>query len=457
MTLAACGTSAPPPSTVRARIASDLGNVLHETKAASDATTTNLPTGSGAQLLNLGLGSSTAGARVGAALASIEQRFAPRTTRQSKLTTSGFDPDATIQWLNDNIFTDANNRGDGIYQVPPELFCTTTTVDSLGNPVSTVDQDCVTRVTTADLRVRVEENDSTLRFAIQVDANHDEPLAFGLSHTSLSITIDLDGADRAMVALAQAFGDQAPDATLSGQITGELQVLGSAHAKVSLSIDRDIAISAGTAGGDPTRFTSAAAHVFSLELDGNAPLLALDLGLGETTLHTPADAAAGTPSSDVDLAGLTANATYAGGDTLSVDNISLGTKTTTIAHNGVRGLAIDLNPADGRSLSATLTGDPATGATTVAVSPRLDLQIATDHGVLGDTPPVYDITRVQLEGSLTGDAASSSVRVTGSYSLATNPAQYGFSATTGQCVTSTDTVDSTSGQSYTAYSVGACN
>ena len=456
LTFAACGNSPPSPSTVRARIVSDLGNVLHETKAASDATTTNLPTTSGSQLLSLGLGNATAAARVGAMIAKMWPHVAPR--KNSKLTssTSSFDPDATIQWLNDNIFTDANNQGDGVYLVPPDLFCTVDSVDQYGNPISTVDPDCVARVTTADLRVRVEENDSTLRFAIQVDANHDEPLAFTLSHTSLAITVDLDGADRAMIALAQAFGEQAPDATLSGQITGELDVLGSAHAKLSLSIDRAIAISVADSGGDPMRFASAKAQVFSIELDGNAPLLAVDLGLGETTLHLPADAASSTPSTDVDLAGLTANATFSGGSTLSIDNISLGSKTTTIAKNGVQAVAIDLNPLDGRALSATLSSD-ASGNETIAVSPRLDLNIATDHAALGDVAGEYDVTRVFLDGSLTSQPGTDTARVTGTYSIATNPSQFGFTATTGQCVTSTDTYDTQTGNDYTAYSVGACN
>ena len=45
----------------------------------------------------------------------------------------------------------------------------------------------------------------------------------------------------------------------------------------------------------------------------------------------------------------------------------------------------------------------------------------------------------------------------GSYSITTNPAQFGFSATAGQCVTSTTTYDSVTFNDYTAYSVGVCN
>jgi hypothetical protein len=77
--------------------------------------------------------------------------------------------------------------------------------------------------------------------------------------------------------------------------------------------------------------------------------------------------------------------------------------------------------------------------------------------VLGDTPPVYDVMRVLLDGSLRGSDASTQVEVaTGSFSLATSPAGHGFTASAGQCVTSTDVIDTATGRSYTQYTVGAC-
>jgi hypothetical protein len=46
--------------------------------------------------------------------------------------------------------------------------------------------------------------------------------------------------------------------------------------------------------------------------------------------------------------------------------------------------------------------------------------------------------------------------VSGTFAITTNPASYGFSATAGQCVTSTDTYDSVTYNDYTAYTVSAC-
>jgi hypothetical protein len=421
----ACGSDPPSTTTIRAKLGADLGNVLHNANDAANGSTSTLPTLTG---------------------------FLPA-AMPAMPAMSSFDPDAAIQWLDDHIFTDANNLGDGIYKVPPELFCTTTTVDSLGNTVSTVDPDCVNRVTTAQLRVRVEEDDATLRFSLQVDANHDEPLSFALVHTSLAITIDLDDASHAMIALAQALGGQAPNAAMSGAVTGKLEILGDAHARASLSIDRAVSVKFADAGvpldgPDATRFASAAAQVLSIEGDANAPLFAVDLGLGETTVHTS--------TTDLDLGGATANLSYSGGSSLTIDHISLGTKTTTMAKNGVQGLAIDLNANDGRALSATVATD-ASGTETLTVTPKLDLQIATDHAALGDTPPVYDVVRVLLDGALSGTSGSGVVRVnSGSFAITTNPAAFGFAATAGQCVTSTTNTDPATYNNYTTYSVAAC-
>ena len=44
----------------------------------------------------------------------------------------------------------------------------------------------------------------------------------------------------------------------------------------------------------------------------------------------------------------------------------------------------------------------------------------------------------------------------GTFAIETNPSSFGFSATAGQCVTSTETDDGT-GRFYDAFTVGACN
>lgn len=116
---------------------------------------------------------------------------------------------------------------------------------------------------------------------------------------------------------------------------------------------------------------------------------------------------------------------------------------------------VDLNPDNGRAFDATLTQDAA-GAVTFAVTPKLDLQRTIDHAVLGDTPPVYDVARVLLDGSLIQRSASDQTEVTGSLSITTSPASYGFTASAGPCVTSADATDPTTGASFTQWTVAAC-
>jgi hypothetical protein len=97
------------------------------------------------------------------------------------------------------------------------------------------------------------------------------------------------------------------------------------------------------------------------------------------------------------------------------------------------------------------------GNETLSVSPKLDVRMTINHAALGSSAPLYDVTRVLLEGELTSSELSDAVEVSsGTFSITTNPAQYGFSATAGQCVSADETYDSASGEYYTSWSVGAC-
>jgi hypothetical protein len=297
-------------------------------------------------------------------------------------------------------------------------------------------------------------------FAIQLDADHDEPLILTLTHTSIALTVDLDGAQRAFIALATLLGGDLPNAVLSGRVTGKLAVLGAARATLSLVIDRALAIRSAAAGVDlagPGAFvlTSARADVFAITLDGTGKSGTLAVGLGETAVKLPAGADG--KRSELDLPGVTATATYADGKPLALTHLGLGNRTTVLAISGARAQTIDLNPQDGRAFDATVTRDAATGAETLAVTPKLDLQMSVDHAVLGDTRPVYDVTRVTLAGSLRTRDGSDQVEVaTGSFAIATSPGTFGVTAAAGQCVTTSDATDPTTGAPFTRWTAGAC-
>jgi len=451
----------PAPSEVRSRVSDDLGHILREAAAAGEGTAEAMPGAASFSLMEKALGqgaSSSSSFRVARDLA---QRFGRSPVLRQGLLPSdpvdGFDTDAIITQLNQTIFTDANHLGDGVYQVPADQICKTTDIDPNGNEIETVDPDCVTQYTKVNLRIRVEEDGGELRFAIQLGANHDEPLIFSLSHTSIAVTVDLDGAEAAALALASAFGEEAPNARLAGRVTGKLEILGTAAARVSLEVDRAIAVAVGEAGVDldgaeAFRFTTGAGKVVMVQLDAISETALAVLDVKATTLHVP-----GEDGFDLDLPGASISALGQNGEPLKLANISLGDRTTTVTKNGATALSIDLNAADGRKLSATIAGDETTGTETITVSPKLDAQIAIDHAAFGDLAPLYDVTRVQLIGGLRGSDASDQIEVVGgSFSISTNPASYGFAATAGQCVSSSEEMDSTSGDYYTQWTVGVC-
>jgi hypothetical protein len=158
---------------------------------------------------------------------------------------------------------------------------------------------------------------------------------------------------------------------------------------------------------------------------------------------------------DLDLPGASFAAHAGAGASLQIDNISLGDRTTTLSVNGVVGLAIDLNPTAGRKLDATITS--ANGTDTISVSPKLDLRMSTNHTVLGDEMGAYDVTGVLLDGKLRASDASDQIEVvSGTFSIATNPASFGFTAAAGQCVLGEETTDPETFDSYTQWTVGTC-
>jgi hypothetical protein len=453
-----CTDDPPTPTEVRSQISSDLGNVLHETNAAFSGSTGALPGGAALAMVDHVLGTSTP------ASLRVRQLVAPFVAGGSNANPPSndlIDADASVSYLNDQLFTDANHLGNGLYQVPPSLVCSQTTVGPSGNPVTTIDQACADRLAKADLRIRVARDGGALIIAIEVDANHDEPLRFTLTHTSLAVTVDLDGMQRAVAALATLFNEDLPNVALAGQVTARLEILGAAKLRASATIDRDLSIKGAKTGAsldgpDALVLTSAKAEAFSVTLDGNAKSGSFAVGLGETTMKLPAFT--DHKRFELDLPGATANATFTAGQPLTLRQVGLGNHTTTVSLDGARAETIDINPHDGRAFDATVSRDPTTGKETITVTPKVDLELSVDHIVLGDTPPVYDVTQVLLDGSVrTSDASNQIEVVTGSYGIATSPAGHGFTASAGQCVTSSSAIDPATSRSYTQYTVGACH
>ncbi|HEY5937235.1 MAG TPA: hypothetical protein VIU61_21445 [Kofleriaceae bacterium] len=453
--LAACGGDDPPtPTDVRAKISTDLAYVLREANAAS-AATESLPGADALGMLERVLGEDTEiSARVRTAIVAYTVK---RELSALRAPEDRIDGDAEAAQLNDELFSDANHRGDGIYNIPPEMVCMETTIADDGTETEALDPECAARLEQAELRIRVSTNGDTMTFTLQVGAQHDEPLSVALSKRSIALTVDLDDAWRAAATLATVFGesDELPNAELSGQITGKLEIIGAAHAKASLTFDRALSIKFAEAGQDldgPTAFrlASAKANVFALTMDGNDKSGELAFALGETRIHDEDD-------TETDLAGATMTATATAGQPLVLSNVGLGNRTTTVAMRGVVARTIDVNPLDGRTFGATISHDDATGFDTLTVTPKLDLRTTVDHSLLGEGEPVYDVTQLFLDGQLRGSAEGDRIEVlTGTFSLVTDPSEHGFAATAGQCVTGAEALDAATGAYYTKWTAGTC-
>lgn len=437
--ITSCGDDPPPtPAETRSRITADLGNVLHESNSAL-AGGSALPGAAGLALIDRVVGSSASAQLPAADNVQI-------------------DADASVKFFNEQIFTDANHVGDGIYQLPAELVCRRTTVDSAGNATTAVDPDCAAKLAQLDVRIRASTDGDTLTLALQLDADHDEPVRLALTHTSIALTLDFDELQHAEAAIAAVLATDPPSAQLAGQITGKLAVLGSAKIQASLSIDRSVSLqfaAAGTAIDAPeaTLLTADASDGLALTLDGNTKSGSFTAALARTVLRLPK---IGDKQLELDLPGLSAAATFAAAHPLQLTHLGLGNAATTLLVNGQAAETIDLNPNDGRAFDAQITRDDTAGTTGVTFSPRLDLHLVTNHALINDEPDLFDVTRVQVDGKLTGRDAAPQVRVDGSLAITTNPASYGITASAGQCVTTQPATDPATGAAYNQWTVGAC-
>lgn len=464
----ACTTEDPlPAADVRSQISSDLAAVLHETNIAIAGTRGVLPRPSALSLFERALGIDTP---IAQAVRALGARLAVEPAM--------IDVTAAIAYLDDHLFDDASYLGGGVYQVSPSLLCTRTAADPGGSAPQTVDAACAAQIARLDLRIRTtigpivpggDPTDRALVFAVQLGADRGEPLTVTLSHsllgpsltiTALTITADLDALQRTLGELAPAIGPSLPKTELSGQLTARIQT-DPTGASAWLTIERPISItlvgaSADVDGPDAFALSSQPSKVFDIVLAPVNPGGALFLRLADTTVKLPARADG--KRIELDLAGLTADAALVTYLPLLVNHLGIGDRAATVSVNGVRAQTIDINPQDGRDFNVIVQPDEADHSLdTLRVTPKLDLQVTTDHAVLGDAAPVYDITRVLLDGSLRDTAVPDRVEVTaGSFLIATSPAGHGFSAAAGQCVTGTEATDPNDAP-LLQWTVGICN
>lgn len=430
--LAACD-DAPAPSTVRQGISTNLAAVLPEVVAAlqSDASA-RVPLDSAEQMLDLFDGE-----------ADMVTTLAATPLARTLAAAPSLEHESLSGWLTRNVFSDANHKGDGVFALPAALFCSAATDPTTGDPTGEINPACAELVTKVAPKIKVRGDESELEFSLLLGPSGNEPFFLTLTKSSIKLAVDLgEGAD-AVAELSDVFGGQAPNLRAAGRVATSVAVQGeqkvtfqfTIEKAVSLAYSEDPSVSLDSAAA--TRFSSAAAPVYTFSIDGVAQTVTGALALGETKMHTPADDLSEEPAIDLDLPGMTGSITVAPGEPVKITGIGLGGRTLTVDANGARAMSLDINPQHNRRFDVTVS--ESAGKVTFAVSPALDLRAQIDRAALGEAARTYEVTQVLLDGqnpALTLSASSLQV-TSGNFKVVTNPDTYGVEATTGQCLAET--------------------
>lgn len=429
--LAACD-EAPAPSTVRQGLSTNLAAMLPEVMGAlqSDASA-RVPLDSAEQVLDMFDGE-----------ADVITTLAATPLVRTLADASELEHERLAGWLGRNVFSDANHKGDGVYALPAALFCSETTDPTTGDPAGAINAGCADLVAKVAPKIKVRGDQSELEFSLLLGPSENEPFFLTLTKRSLKLAVDLgEGAD-AVAELADVLEGQAPNLRASGRIASSVAVQGEQKVTFQFTIEKPVALAFAEQGVSldspaAVRFSSAAAPVYTISIDGKAQTLTGALAVGETKLHTPADDIDGEPAIDLDLPGMTGSLTIAPGEPVKITGIGLGGRTLTVDANGARAMSLDLNPQHNRRFDVTVS--EAAGKVTFAVSPAMDLRAQVNRAALGEAARTYEVTQVLLDGqspALTLSASSLQV-ASGSFKVVTNPTTYGVEATAGQCLAET--------------------
>jgi hypothetical protein len=341
-------------------------------------------------------------------------------------------------WLTRNVFSDANHEGDGVYRLPPTLFCPMGFDPVTGAPTGTVEAECADLVTRIKPRIRARGDASELEFSLLIGPSSNEPFFLTLTKKSMKLAVDLgEGAD-AVAELSGILGEQAPNLRASGRVSSSVAVQGPKHVVFAASVEKAMSLAFADQGvaldsADAFRLSSAAAQVYTVTIDGGKSTLSAAVALGETKVHTPSTDL-DEPKMDLDLPGLTGTVTVTPGQPVKFTGIGLGNRTMTVDSNGVRALSVDLNPQHNRRFDVTVTEEA--DKVTFAVSPAIDLRVQIDRAKLQEPVRPFEVTQFLLDGTNpTLELRATSLKLSsGHLRVTTNPAEYGVEANAGQCL-----------------------
>lgn len=375
--------------------------------------------------------------------------------------------DEIAQWLNDNIFTDANYVGDGQYRIPADLVC--------ADPeTGAVDPECADMWNQVDVRIHAELAGDGIDFTLLIGPNDAAPLLVEVRSDRLTLAVDLGGAAAAVDHVASVTGESAdlPE-VLEGVVALTLRIPSENAVSFELAVREAIAIE--VAGASPMSFSTAAKDPLAqLLIDGVEREIVASFDLGRTTLSMPWSewdwTSLATGTMNLDWQGLSFTAVVAdGSNQIAIGNIGLGDGTSTLSLDDTALVSIDLNADSGRRFDLTLSPDPAGGLPIASFDPGMDLTVdvfmqpLADAGDFVDPWLLDDTYRFAIEGdqpatqSIAGDAnlgTPGALRVqSGTMTVSSTTDSVVVNA--GQCLVA-DTVESGENPVVGAVAAGAC-
>lgn len=358
------------------------------------------------------------------------------------------------------IFGDDQYHGDGSYDVSPAALCAIVAPNSASACVALVEKLGLRLQTTLSPQpANADPADEGIVVGVQIGPTHLEPLTLTLTAqrqplgelgVSLTTALDLSVLQRALAGIPGL-----PATRMAGHLTVTVEG-GAFGVIVGAQIDDAISVSIASASGNSTGYDafslSSASGSFQLDLlDDIENRALLELRLGETEADLPA----GTDRTRHGIAMRALNAnillTLFPSDLFTVNDLSFGGPLT-LSRDGTTAQTFDLNPDDGGSLSFSITKQPALG---FSPEKKLDLRMTTDHAVLADNAPAFDVSRILIDGTVVPTASPDRIKlVDHTFQLDTEPAGHGFAAIAGQCITGTD--NTAANPSFVEWSVAAC-
>ncbi len=429
LSIVACSdeASTPQPAEVRQGVSENLNAVLPQVQAAMESdVTARVPTESVERMMEV----IQPGSR--------EALVAQATEMKAWAVDSALDADKLSNLLERHLFTDANHIKDGVYQVPASLVCAETFDAETGEPGPIIKADCAAALDRLDAKIRVRGDADDLSFTLLVGPSESEPLELKLSKTELSFHVDLGETSEVVGDLAAIYDAELPNLRVDGRVAMAFEVLGTRHVEMRFEIEDDLSLAFAAEGvsldsAQAFRFSSDSSKLYAIEIDAVAESLTASVDVGETSLHTPSDAEA--PELELDLPGFAAAVTVERGKPVVINDVSLGDRDLTVTANGQRAATVSLNAEAGRQVDITVT-EGASGEAQLAFSPSFDLRMDVNNVALGEEAELYQVKRVQLDGTNpTLSAQGDALRVvSGRLLVTTDPVQFGVEATTGQCV-----------------------